>query len=87
MDDWVEVLYGIIPEEKLMDSYLAAIRDPNRKPEDARFPLKVTELLDAFYKQRAAKTSDQPLECDFCRMHRYDPTQYPPCAFHSEKGN
>jgi hypothetical protein len=79
--DWAEVFYGVIPVEKLNDSYLAAKQNPDRKPEDRKFPLKDTEILDAFYKLRAG-AGRAVAGCAYCRFYAADPTEYPPCPFH-----
>lgn len=77
--DWVEVLGGIVPQDKLNESYLAAKQSPARDP---RKLLTDTELLAAYYSLRAAETPTGPKPCEFCRMHAYDPSQFPPCTFH-----
>lgn len=80
--DWAEVMFSIVPAEALNDCYLAAMRNPNRRPEDKKFPLKVQEILDAWYKLQAAGPGAQT-SCNFCALHAYDPTEYPRCPFHS----
>jgi len=79
--DWAEVFFGIIPQDQLHAAYLAAKQSTDRKPEDKKFPLKDTEILDAFYRQRAAG-SGKPTHCNFCSLYAYDSTEYPPCPFH-----
>lgn len=76
--DWAEVLFNEVPESELLPTYEAAVRSPTR---DARFPLKVTEMLDA-YRQRAGTAPRAPTTCSFCKGHLYDPTQFPECPFH-----
>lgn len=82
--DWAETFYGVIPIEQLRVAYVAAKQNPNRKPDDRQFPIKDTEVLDAYYKSRAA-LSKTPRKCQYCDLYRYDSTEYPRCPFHSTK--
>jgi len=81
--DWAEVFYGIIPLDQLHAAYLAAKQNPDRKPEDKKFPLKDTEVLDAFYKLRAG-AGERAAKCKYCNLYAYDSTEYPPCPFHQK---
>lgn len=83
--DWAETFYGIIPLEQLRPAYVAAKQNPNRRPDDRQFPIKDTEMLDAFYKTRAASSTAQGTKCRYCDLHTYDPTEYPRCPFHTLK--
>lgn len=79
--DWAEVFYGIIPLGELNAAYLAAKQNPNRRPEDKKFPLKDTEILDAYYKQLAG-AGPGASRCQYCDLYKYDSTEYPRCPFH-----
>lgn len=81
VQDWVETFWGIIPENQIRPAFILAKQNPNRKPEDKKFPLKDTEVLDAFYKLRAAGES-RVASCKYCDLYEHDPTEYPRCPFH-----
>lgn len=81
VQDWAEVFFGIIPLGELHAAYLAAKQNPDRRPEDKKFPLKDTEILDAYYKLRAGAGPGKS-KCQYCDLYNYDKTEYPPCSFH-----
>jgi hypothetical protein len=76
---WAEVLHGLVPEDNLYDCYLGAIRAKDRV---SRFPLAATEVLEHWRRWSALQT--KTFECDFCKQHKYDPSEFPPCRFHSK---
>src|SRR5258708_35777579 len=82
--DWSEIFYGIIPEDRLRESYVAAEQNPERRPEDRNFPLRRREILDAFYRLQSNQPAVIDDECDFCEMYFKSPTEYQPCPFHKQ---
>lgn len=79
--DWAEIFFGIIPEDRLRECYIAAEQNPDRRQEDRNFPLRRREILDAWYRIKAAEP--KPIrDCDFCRMRKQSPDIYSECPFH-----
>src|SRR6185503_1645559 len=82
--DWSEIFYGIIPEERLRECYIAAEQNPDRPLEDRNFPLRRREILDAFYRLQSNQPKVIDDDCDFCEMYFSNPTEFKPCPFHKK---
>ncbi len=82
--DWCEIFFNIIPENRLRDSYVAAEQNQDRRQEDRNFPLRRREILDAWYRIKAAEPKVIKDECDFCEMYFQSPADYKPCPFHKK---
>jgi hypothetical protein len=80
--EWAEIFAHIIPEDRLRDCYVAAELNQNRRPEDASFPLRRREIVEAWYRLQAAAPTVVDDECDFCELYFKDPNSYQPCPFH-----
>lgn len=81
--DWVEIFFGIIPEDKLRTCYVAAEQNPNRRVEDRNFPLRRREILDAWYRLEAMEPKKE-FQCDFCALYFAKPEEYEPCPWHKK---
>lgn len=86
VEDWTEVLWPEVPIDQIQPAYLLAIKNPDRSPELQKKALKVTEVLEA-YRRKAALESGfgtrLPKQCEFCKAHEYDPTEFPSCKIHT----
>lgn len=78
VDDWAEMLYGIIPHPYLYPCYLEAYR--THKP---GFTMECAELLQVWYRTQVTVTPTQTYaaSCTLCRAHNED-LELPPCTFH-----
>jgi hypothetical protein len=79
--EWCEIYFGVIPEDRLRECYIAAERNPNRRQEDKTFPLRRREILDAWYRIEAAQPKNE-FTCNYCELYFAEPAKYEPCPFH-----
>jgi len=86
VSDWCEMLYGHIPENQLLPAFDVAIHSAPGAGKQVR--VRAFELLDA-YRIIAARSNAGPLllnvrPCSYCKMFESDPTEFPPCPFHTK---
>lgn len=84
---WAEVLVGVVPEQRLEECYLRAMREHSLlPPESRRFPLVATEIAGAMYLMEREILMDElhKQRCIYCVAHRQDGS-LPPCPFHRQE--
>lgn len=76
VEDWCEILYGVVPEEKLRECFKLAYRE---KKEGIIF--EAHHICQTWYRERAKGVSIFPTNCTLCVAFRQD-VSAGKCPFH-----
>ena len=84
IDNWAEVLVGVVPIQRLDECYIRAMHEHSKlPPESRRFPLVATEVTGAMFAlEREVLLQEKAKQvCIYCVARKKDNT-LPPCPFH-----